>query len=282
MELAMHRLTENDIPSLVELPREAGWDYDEAEMKAVLASGVVYGHKTPEGKVVSRSAVIRYKETATLGLVIVREACRQRGLAREAVQACLDILPADTGVMLFATEEGKPLYWQLGFEEAGTVHKYTAPGHVGKKNSPGQPYNIKAYKASDWQSVKQLDREAFGDDRDVFLHYRLNQAHQCLVLKDDQNHLIGFALSIWHEGQLLIGPVTASGGREATALIEQLIEAHPAKIRIDLTAETGIITAMLEKYGFEKQSEPPMMARYPKNLGSRDGALYAIASQIFG
>lgn len=282
MQLTIQQLTENDIPSLVELPREAGWDYDEAEMKAVLASGVVYGHKTPEGTVVSSSAVIPYNKTAALGLVIVREAYRRQGLAREAVKACLDILPADAGVTLFATEEGKPLYRQLGFEEAGMVYKYIAPGHAVKKNSTGLPYNIKAYKNSDWQSVKQLDREAFGEDRDVFLQYRLNQAHQCLVIKDDQNHLIGFGLSIWHEGQLLIGPVTAPDEREAAALIEHLVELHPVKVRIDLTAESRIITSLLGQYGFEKQSEPHMMARGTTNLDSRNGALYAIASQIFG
>lgn len=282
MELTIHRLTENDIPSLVELPREAGWDYDEAEIRAVLASGMVYGHKTAGGTVVSSSAVIPYKETAALGLVIVREAYRRRGLAREAVKACLNILPADTGITLFATEEGKPLYRQLGFEEAGTVYKYIAPGHAVKKKSTDLPYNIEAYKASDWHRVKQLDREAFGEDRHVFLRHRLNQAHQSLVLKDDQNRLVGFGLSIRHEGQLLIGPVTAPDEREAAALIERLIGAHPIKVRIDLTAESRIITEMLGQYGFEKQSEPHMMAKRPGNLGSRNGSLYAIASQLFG
>ncbi|WP_022795103.1 GNAT family N-acetyltransferase [Marinococcus halotolerans] len=282
MELAIQRLTENDIPSLVELPREVGWDYDEAEMKAVLASGAVYGHKTPEGTVVSSSAVIPYKETAALGLVIVRKAYRRRGLAREAVQACLAMLPADTGVMLFATEEGKPLYRELGFEEAGMVYKYIALGHAVKKKSTALPHNIEEYKDSDWHSVQQLDREAFGEGRSTFLRYRLNQAHQCLVLKDDQSRPVGFGLSIWHEGQLLIGPVTAPGEREAAALIEQLIEVHPVKVRIDLTTKSRIVTAMLEQYGFEKQSEPHMMAQHQRNGGSWNGTQYAIASQIFG
>lgn len=282
MELTIQRLTENDIPSLVELPREAGWDYDEAEMKAVLASGVVYGHKTPEGTVVSSSAVIPYKESAALGLVIVRKAYRRRGLARKAVKACLAILPADTGVMLFATKEGKPLYREFGFKEAGKVYKYIAQGHAVKKSSTALPHNVEAYKDSDWHSVKQLDREAFGEERDIFLRHRLHQAHQCLVLKDGQNYPVGFGLSIWHEGQLLIGPVTAPAEREAAVLIEQLIEVHPVKVRIDLADESGIITAMLEQYGFEKQSEPNMMARCPGNAGSRNGKLYAIASQIFG
>lgn len=282
MVLTIHQLNENDIPSLVELPREVGWDYDEAEMKAVLASGIVYGHKTPEGTVISSSAVIPYKETAALGLVIVRKDYRRRGLAREAVQACLDILPADTGVMLFATDEGKPLYRELGFEEAGRVYKYIAQGQEMKKNSTALPNNIEGYKGSDWESVKHLDREAFGEGRDVFLHHRLHQAHQCLVLKDDQNHPAGFGLSIWNENQLLIGPVTAPDEREASALIEQLIEAHPVKVRIDLTAESRIITSMLEQYGFEKHSEPPMMKRGPWNADTRNRGLYAIASQIFG
>lgn len=233
MVLTIHQLNENDIPSLVELPLEVGWDYDEAEMKAVLASGIVYGHKTPEGTVVSSSAVIPYKETAALGLVIVRKDYRRRGLAREAVQACLDILPADTGVMLFATDEGKPLYRELGFEEAGRVYKYIAQGQEMKKNSTALPNNIEGYKGSDWESVKHLDREAFGEGRDVFLHHRLHQAH--LV-----------------------------------------------KVRIDLTAESRIITSMLEQYGFEKHSEPPMMKRGPWNAGTRNRGLYAIASQIFG
>ncbi|MDZ5784117.1 GNAT family N-acetyltransferase [Marinococcus luteus] len=282
MKLTIHRLTENDIPALAELSREVGWDYDEAEMKAVLASGVVYGHKTPEGTVVSSSAVILYGEMAALGLVIVREAYRRQGLARGAVKVCLDLVPQKASVMLFATEEGKPLYREFGFEEAGMVYKYTAPGQALSKNSTALPNNIRMYESSDWNSIQQLDHEAFGEDREVFLRHRFVQAYQSLVLKNGNNQPVGFGLSIWHEGQLLIGPVTAPDERDAAALVEQLIEAHPVKVRIDLTAESSFITKMLGEYGFEKQSEPHRMVRHPGNLGSRNGTLYAIASQVFG
>ncbi|GEK59058.1 N-acetyltransferase [Marinococcus halophilus] len=283
MTFTMQQLTEEDIPELVQLLREVGWDYDGAEMKAVLAAGVVYGHKTPEGGVVSSAAVIPYgKAAAALGLVIVRKSCRRQGLAKEAVKACLNTIPVNAGVLLFATKEGKPLYQQLGFEEAGKVYKYVAPGQVVKKTSIVRPSSIRTYEAHDWNSLQQLDLGAFGQDRSAFLRHRITQAHQALILLDDQNHPAGFGLSIWHEGQLLLGPIAAPNEKAAAELLEQLIESHPVKVRIDLTEENRIMTETLRQCGFEKQSEPLMMARAPSIIEPRNGNLYAIASQIFG
>ncbi|MDD1502765.1 hypothetical protein PVA17_08285 [Lysinibacillus sp. CNPSo 3705] len=50
----------NDIPGLMDLSNSVGWDYDESEIKTVMMSGKIFGHKNAEGKIVSSAAIMTY------------------------------------------------------------------------------------------------------------------------------------------------------------------------------------------------------------------------------
>jgi hypothetical protein len=98
-----------DIEALIELSASVGWDYDEYEIKTVMSSGSIYGHKNAEGKIVSSAAVIPYDNyLASIGYGGL-------GLGKEATQKCIDFASRNASIMLIATEEGKPLYEKMDF-----------------------------------------------------------------------------------------------------------------------------------------------------------------------
>lgn len=95
----LHALTENDIPALIALSDSVGWDYDEAELRTILSTGNVFGHRNEADQLISCSAILVYEEQlATIGMVIVHDSCRGYGLGRELMQAPADrtkaILPS--------------------------------------------------------------------------------------------------------------------------------------------------------------------------------------------
>ena len=44
--LKIVQFEENDIPCLINLFKSIGWDYDQNEIKTVMTSGKIYGHKS--------------------------------------------------------------------------------------------------------------------------------------------------------------------------------------------------------------------------------------------
>ncbi|MFP3422333.1 GNAT family N-acetyltransferase, partial [Bacillus sp. SIMBA_161] len=87
------------MPALIELSDSVGWDYDEAELRTILTTGKVFGHRNGADQLVSCSAILVYEERlATIGMVIVDDSCRGYGLGRELMQACMSSVPSDTNI----------------------------------------------------------------------------------------------------------------------------------------------------------------------------------------
>jgi len=100
----------NDIPGLIALSDSVGWDYDELEIRTVMLSGKIFGHRNAEGKIVSSAAIIAYDSNlVSIGMVIVHENYRGFGLGKLATQKCIDSVSEHTAIMLVATKDGEPL-----------------------------------------------------------------------------------------------------------------------------------------------------------------------------
>ncbi|WP_051860589.1 hypothetical protein [Bacillus sp. SJS] len=58
--LMLHTFCENDMDGLISLSQSVGWDYDANDMKTILSSGKIVGHKSEIGQTVSSAAIIPY------------------------------------------------------------------------------------------------------------------------------------------------------------------------------------------------------------------------------
>ncbi|MED3954675.1 GNAT family N-acetyltransferase [Priestia aryabhattai] len=277
------RLEEWDIPGLIALSVSIGWDYDKDEINTVMSSGKVYGHKTKEGKIVSSAAIIPYGSSlASIGMVIVHQDYRGKGLGRKVTQKCLDSVSGDTMVMLIATDEGKSMYESMGFSSKDSVHKYLCDNYLSMKSNDALNVEIISMRKEDLSQVVKIDKDAFGEERRTFLINRINQAKESLVIKSPDGNIIGYGLSILGPINLILGPIVAPDHHTASLLIDKLANNHQGKLRIDIPLGNEDFIFHIKKCGFVKVSQPPIMIKNSKQLPQRNKALYGIAAQISG
>ncbi|MED4018763.1 GNAT family N-acetyltransferase [Sutcliffiella cohnii] len=273
-----------DVPGLIELSASVGWDYDEKEIGTVLSSGKIFGHKNAEGKIVSSAALIPYDSSlASIGMVIVNKEFRGFGLGKETTKKCIESVSKDITIMLIATEDGKPLYEKMGFHTVDSVHKYICDNYI----PISKPLNNSAVifeelSEVDMNEILKLDENAFGDSRSRFLINRIKQSEKCLVVKDNNGTIVGYGLSILGPVNLILGPIVAPDFQTASLLIDKLCSKHQGKLRIDVPSCNEEFMSLIEKSGFVKVSQPPIMVLHSVNMPLRNKTLYGIAAQIFG
>ena len=272
-----------DVLGLIELSASVGWDYDEHEIRTVMSSGNIFGHRNTEGKIVSSAAIIPYDTNlASIGMVIVNEEYRGLGLGKIVTQKCIDSVSQNTSIMLISTEDGKPLYENLGFTTVDYLHKYLSDNYIPTKLINNREITLEKYCENDINEIIELDSAAFGDKRSKLLLNRINQSKQCLVVKSLDGKIIGFGLSIVGTINLLIGPIVAPDSQTAAILIDRLILNHQGKLRIDVPSSNDELMLFLEKSGFVKVSNPPIMIKNSNDMPDRNKELFAITAQIFG
>lgn len=273
----------NDIPGLMDLSNSVGWDYDESEIKTVMMSGKIFGHKNAEGKIVSSAAIMTYDTNlASIGMVIVHANYRGLGLGKLVTQKCIESVSQHTAIMLVATKDGEPLYKKLGFTTVDYVHKYLADNYSGVHNLASNEYTIEDYNESDFAEIVRLDAVAFGDKRSNFLRNRIKQAKHCIVMRDHQTNIIGFGLSVQGPINLMLGPIIAPDSITASLIINTLAKDHHGKLRMDVPSGHAEMIKWLEQHGFTEVNRPPVMILHAEEMPTRNNTLFAIAAQIFG
>lgn len=281
--LKVEQFKYKDVSELIELSSSVGWDYDEHEINTIFSSGNIYGHKNAEGRIVSSAAIIHYDTNlASLGMVIVHPEYRGLGLGKEVTQTCIDSVSEETSIMLISTKEGKPLYERIGFKSVDVVHKFLCETFISNTLDLSNEFTLEHYHPSDFSKVKELDSAAFGDERNTFLFNRINQSKQRIVVKDRNNDILGFGLSVQGPIHLIVGPIVAPDCKTAASIINALAFNHGGNLRIDVPSGHPDFMTFLRKCGFEKVNEPPIMMKNSATMPSRNHELYGIAAQVFG
>lgn len=280
---SVHRLSEQDIGRLIRLSKSVGWDYDAPEIKTILSSGSVYGHKTSAGEVVSCAAIIPYgKAFASLGMVIVDPNCRRLGLGKEAVTNCIQSVPGSMPVTLISTPEGKPMYEHLGFKSMDSVQKLLCDSYHPLEQGDVGDHALVPFQPRHLPEIVKLDESAYGAKREKFLTVRLKQAKRVLTVKNSSGNLVGYGASIQGPERLLLGPIVAPNDRIAVYLLDGLARETEGRLRMDVPGQHGKFASQLIPRGFEVVSSPPVMLFNGERLPPRNGTLFGISAQIFG
>ncbi|PPA93484.1 GNAT family N-acetyltransferase [Brevibacillus laterosporus] len=277
------KFDESDIPGLIELSSSVGWDYDQNEINTIMSSGNVYGHRNQEGRIISSAAIIPYgSHLASIGMVIVNQEYRGLGLGRKATQKCLESIPDHLPAMLIATEDGKPMYEKMGFHCTDYVHKYLCSNYQSIHFSKNIDVTIMPMYKEDLSQVIEIDKDAFGAKREVFLLHRYNQAKEAVVVKNPDGRVVGYGFSVLGPVNLILGPIVAPNTDLAYEIFDQLAKQHQGNLRIDVPSGNEIFMSYVETCGFEKVSQPPIMITNTIELPPRNKTLFGIAAQIFG
>lgn len=231
-----------DLEALATLRTQQGWQRSDRLLHAVVAweGGRIFlvreGELNPDAQhpraPVASTSVVAAGTVGVIGTVITREDYRRRGLGRRVMEAALDWMRKRgvRSVLLDATEEGRPLYFRLGF--VGIEQSYFSHAEVAKLD-----YSVLRLRAANdhvmvappdaLARVRALDIAAFGGDRLGLLALLLAEPHTWLyVAGDEPEQPSGYALvrclDAPYKG-LRLGPLVARTPAVAAALLRGIL-----------------------------------------------------------
>ncbi|WP_212934570.1 GNAT family N-acetyltransferase [Bacillus hominis] len=276
-------LKKENIEDIIVLSSYIGWDYNTEEIETIFNSGIVYGVWNERKELIASAAIILYGETlASIGMVIVHPDYKGKGIGKAITHSCMNSVSAHVPIMLIATDEGKPLYEKLGFRAISYVSKYICNSYNVNYTCAGNEEYMMNYKECDLEGIIKIDEDAFGTNRREFLKERIMQSEQCIVLKDKEQNVLAYGMSIQTPENKIIGPVVAKNDEMAMRIVHDLAKGHNGKLRMDVSEGKDDFLKDLESVGFKKVHTPPIMMKNSGQFLGRNGKLYSIAAQIFG
>jgi GNAT superfamily N-acetyltransferase len=266
-------LRPSDIPAAMRLKDAAGWNQTEQDWSNVLeiAPEGCFGIECG-GVLAATTTVVCYgRDLAWIGMVLTGPEYRRRGLARRLMERAIDYAAAREAawIKLDATDMGRPLYLQLGFEDECAVERWRRPPMPGA----GPPSELPG------GFDPSLDLEAFGTDRTAVL-WRVSAESACLPA-------CAFAMGRPGSAAAYFGPCVARTAEAARAMVQWFAGNHPGEsLYWDLLPDNTEAVALAREFGFEPVRRLMRMARLarpsPSPLPQDRGLLYAIAGFEFG
>ncbi|WP_059010020.1 GNAT family N-acetyltransferase [Streptomyces specialis] len=257
----VRRLTLADLPACLDLAADRGWPPEEHKWRLLLSAGQGYGLDAPPGDgggLIASAVVTSYAGTChcvSMVLGAARHAGRGLGrlLMRHVVAECA---PATT--FLTATDNGRPLYEQLGFKAVGAVTLLRGR-FTGDVPGAGTDAAVRPATAADLPDVLALDRPVFGADRTGLLARLPSFADQFLVARAPDGRLAGYAAAWPNLTTTVVGPVCADDTATAQALIARLGSNAPLPLRFDADDRHPDLAAWLRANGLTGTSRFTLM-----------------------
>jgi predicted N-acetyltransferase YhbS len=275
-EIQLQAFGPDHIEGAVALSRQENWPHrpQDWQMALRLSRGVVA--LDDQGRVTGTILVTPYgADCAMINMVIVDKNVRGKGLGRRLMEQAL-ALAEDRPLRLVATTDGMPLYEKLGFVPSGTVLQYQ-----GKVAELDAPEGVEAASADDLPTIKAMDREAYGADREALID-ALAERGEFAVIRHDRAIEAYAAIRPFGRGEV-IGPVIAGNVEDARALISFFATSRPgAFLRVDTDSRTGIAD-WLGEIGLAHAGGGVTMDRPSwKDAQQARPKVYALANQALG
>ncbi|MBI3946139.1 MAG: GNAT family N-acetyltransferase [Armatimonadetes bacterium] len=244
----IRNMDRRDIPPGLELCRLAGWNQIEADWRRLLAlaPGGVFVAEVDGCPCGSASTTAYGMSAAWIGMVLVHPGFRRRGIGSALMAHAVAHLRARrvAAVKLDATEEGRPIYVELGFRDERPVYRCAASAPKWAPTGGARPIA-----PDDWPAIAARDRTAFGADRMDLLR-QLAADGPALALGPVGNpDAYGFARPGFLAPSL--GPVVAADEAAARAVIHALGAAlPPGPVFWDLLPDNAPARGLAESLGF--------------------------------
>ena len=259
----VRRLTRGDLVPCADLCEDRGWPRDEPRWGLLLSAGTGYGIDDPEGKGLMAACVVTsYSQGfAAVGMLLVAERYARQGIARRLMRHVIEAT-GKTSLSLHATESGRPLYEELGFETVGRAERVIGHFRPRDASSGDVPtagaVTIRPAAAGDLHAMLRLDTEVFGADR-THLLARLPAFADHLRVAEDNGELVGYA-AIWPSERIhAVGPLIARDTDTAKALVTSLAKATDRPLRLDIDARHGELLSLLKECGLQAGSGTTVM-----------------------
>ena len=264
-------LREGDLLDAVSLSSLAGWNQtiDDWRLLLELSPDNCFCIDS-NGSVVATTTLVPYGDRlGWIGMVLTHPNCRRLGFATRLLSHALaraEMLGIKT-LKLDATEQGQPLYRDLGFVVEQTVERWARPGLASALTCQND--------SREWTSGwSEIDNAAFGADRRGLVE-KLTRRAGCLSNANSY---------LWtRPGRVTayLGPCISLEFESARELIRATIEAHTGSWSWDVLRRNSKAVELAMELGFTPQRRLLRMVR-GQPMAGKDGLVYAIAGFEFG
>ncbi|MFD4125891.1 GNAT family N-acetyltransferase [Streptomyces globisporus] len=281
VDLPIRRLNRGDLVPCADLCEDRGWPRDEHRWGLLLSAGIGYGIDAPDGKGLAATCLtMPYgSDVIAVGMMLVAGRYARQGIARRLMRHVMETA-GDTPLTLYATEQGQPLYEDLGFSPVGRSERvggrFEAIGSGGSPSvsasaapsssavpasglpSSASSVTTRPAAADDLQAMVRLDLPVFGTDR-THLLARLPAFSDRLQVAQEHGELVGYA-ALWPSGQAeVVGPLIARNTATAQALVAALAATTDRPLRADVDARHKELLGWLTEHGLEPLSRTTVM-----------------------
>jgi GNAT superfamily N-acetyltransferase len=273
----IRQLRTTDLPDLLVLSQQAGWNQTAADWERTLALCGEFAIGVEEqGQVVASTTAIRYaQDLAWIGMVLTHTEHRGQGHARSLMEHTLKHLRL-AGIhwaKLDATELGRPIYAKLGFEDECPIERWKRP--AGKGPETKRPPLVHDYIVD-----PSFDRAYFGAYRVPLLN---------ALCKEGAAFVVGYGYAMGRTGAqaAYFGPCVVRTRDAARKLVEWFLSNHPGQeLYWDLFPDNSDAVQLAIDYGFEPARHLTRMSLALRSgsapLLRNNASVFAIAGFEYG
>lgn len=263
-------LSLDDIPAATQLSAQAGWNQTVEDWRTLL-------ELCPEGclaievdgHLAATTTLLCYgRRLAWIGMVLTDATYQRQGFAKKLLAHALvtaDKMGIET-VKLDATDQGRRIYEQFGFQGEQEIERWSRPGESGAK--------LPTELASVDEPWRDSDSMVFGADRSRLLN-RLAR------LSPPRSISQSYLFSRPGRVSAYLGPFVSENPETARHLIEEFVQNTTCSWSWDLFPRNRDAIALARDLGFSPQRYLLRMAR-GRELRERENAIYAIAGFELG
>ena len=213
-EHGVSRLEPRDVAAALRLSTQAGWNQLEADWLRLMSlrPDGCFAVRDGDGSVIATSTLASFGGVAWVGMVLVEESQRGRGIGGAVLRAALAAGATLDAVGLDATDLGMPVYAKHGFVPQVGINRWG-----GRATRPCQNSARPAID-EDWPAILELDRRACGVDRSALLRAMSLEPGVRLRVIELSERLQGFGFA--RPGRVAghVGPVVAKTPETAAEL----------------------------------------------------------------
>ena len=273
--LTRRSLTPADIPDLLALVVEAGWNQTEADWRRMMRLGAGLGLARPDGRVIASSVTLPYGGgIGWIGMVLVAGEARRQGLATHLMEHAVATL-GDSGRIagLDATPAGAEVYARMGFVGGMRLTRWQR----NPSQMPASPPLATPVTEADRAWITTLDADAFGAARPDLIQALIRQEGPAWA-RPERGFLLSRAGRTAHQ----LGPLCAYDEAAAVSLLEEAAADLSGPLLIDVPDAQQATGALLERLGFTpERGFQRMYHRTPDGPGEPT-RLFAIAGPELG
>jgi GNAT superfamily N-acetyltransferase len=275
MESIEHALGESHLPACLALSSAAHWNQNEADWRLMLDIGRGWGISLADGTLAASTLVLPYGgEFAWISMVLVLPAHRRKGYASRLLRTAIaDLENRGLTPLLDATPAGRTVYSRERFSDRWGFKRFFSK----QRKAVRAEGEARPIRDSDWNTILELDRAAFGLSREKVLRDLYRRLPQAAFMIEEQ----GFVLGRDGREAAQIGPLVCRDLDGARALLTHALGAVDGPLYVDL-ADHAPLQELLEASSFAFQRPYVRMVRGAQPAPGSEKLTFLVAGPELG